>query len=393
MFVNTTKLTIPSKQGNRLVCQTSDLHLGRKISDFNKVNPQTGQYFQWDDQVDALRKTTELIIEKNPAIAIYPGDIFDRASNISEKLLAAFQESLLALIRNNIGVLIFTGNHDFPKSREYKALISRYDGIGEYLNVVTVYKAQYERINVNDEILIHCIPQCFSKEQFKDELAKVERDDNFPVNILTTHIGIQGAGIDEYEHAEAWLNKIELDLDFDYIALGDYHRPLKVSDKCAYAGVLCKGIFADRDTKHGIITFDGYTHELEFSEYEVRGMEQYNINCLDLSVSEIDEKLAEIGSTFDKDKYIKIELDNISKLKQRQLDFKYIHSIKKEAYYCKISYIYLKEVISKEEKVVKESTIKPVSEELKSQLSNIVKDDNEKQRLYDLYTKLIKKDV
>lgn len=392
MTILTTKLTIPSKVGNHRVCQTSDLHLGRKISDFNRVNPLTGQYCQWDDQVDALRKTTALILEKNPAIAIYPGDIFDRPSNISEKLLAAFQESLLSLIKNDIGVLIFTGNHDFPKSREYKALISRYDGIGEYLNVVSVYKAQYEKININDEILIHCIPQCFSKDQFKEELDKVERDPNFKVNILTTHIGVQGAGIAEYEHAEAWLNKLELELDFDYIALGDYHRPLKVSDKCAYAGVLCKGNFGDREAKHGIITFDGDTNEIEFSEYEVRGMEQYNIDCLNLDVNQIDDKLAEIGSSFDKEKYVKIELENISKLKQRQLDFKHIHTIKKEAYYCKISYVYLKEAISKEEKAVKDSTIKPIPEEFKSQLTNLLHNEEDEKRLFDVYTKLIKKD-
>lgn len=387
----TTKINIPSKKGNHIICQTSDLHLGRKISDFNRINPLTGQYCQWDDQVDALRKTTALIIEKNPAIAIYPGDIFDRPSNISEKLLAAFQESLLALIKNDIGVLMFTGNHDFPKSREYKALISRYDGIGEYLNVVSVYKAQYEKINVNDEILIHCIPQCFSKEQFKEELSKVERDTDFDVNVLTTHIGVQGAGISEYEHAEAWLNKLELELDFDYIALGDYHRPLKVSDKCAYAGVLCKGNFGDRDSKHGILTFNGDTNEIEFSEYDVRGMEQYNIDCANLEVHEIDAKLEEIGSSFDKEKYIKIELENISKLKQRQLDFKNIHLIKKNAYYCKISYVYLRESISKEEKAVKDSTIKPLNEEFKNQLSLTVNNKETEDRLFSVYNKLIKK--
>lgn len=392
MNVLTTKLDIPSKKGNLTVCQTSDLHLGRKISDFNRINPLTGQYCQWDDQVDALRKTTALIVEQNPAIAIYPGDIFDRPSNISEKLLAAFQESLLTLIKNDIGVLMFTGNHDFPKSREYKALISRYDGIGEYLNVVSVYKAQYEKININDEILIHCIPQCFSKEQFKEELAKVERDDNFKVNILTTHIGVQGAGIAEYEHAEAWLNKLELELDFDYIALGDYHRPLKVSDKCAYAGVLCKGNFGDRDSKHGILTYKGETNSLEFSEYEVRGMEQYNIDCSDLEVHEIDEKLEQIGNSFDKEKYIKIELQNISKLKQRQLDFKNIHLIKKNSYYCKISYVYLKEIVSKEEKAVKDSTIKPLNEEFKTQLALTVNNAETEERLYNVYAKLIKKD-
>lgn len=393
MTVQTTKLTIPSKVGNHIICQTSDLHLGRKISDFNKVNPQTGQYYQWDDQVDALRKTTALIIEKNPVLAIYPGDIFDRPSSISEKLLAAFQESLLELIKNNIGVLIFTGNHDFPKSREYKALISRYDGIGAYLNVVSVYKAQYERININDEVLIHCIPQCFSKDQFKSELAKVEKDPDFQVNILTTHIGVQGAGISEYEHAEAWLNKMELELDFDYIALGDYHRPLKVSDKCAYAGVLCKGNFTDRDAKHGILTFNGDTHEIEFSEYEVRGMEQYNIDCLNLEASEIDEKLAEIGASFDKEKYIKIELDNISKLKQRQLDFKHIHSIKKDSYYCKLSYVYLQDAISKEEKAVRESAIKSIPEEFKCQLSSMLHNEDDEKRLFDVYMKHIKNEA
>lgn len=116
MEITTTNLYIPSKKGNHKICQTSDLHLGRKISDFNRINPLTGQYCQWDDQVDALRKTTALILEKNPAVAIYPGDIFDRPSNISEKLLAAFQESLLALIKNDIGIVMFTGNHDFPSA-------------------------------------------------------------------------------------------------------------------------------------------------------------------------------------------------------------------------------------------------------------------------------------
>lgn len=392
-MIHTTKIEIPSKKGNHKVSQTSDLHLGRKISGFNKVNTLTGQYCQWDDQVDALRKTTNLIIEQNPAVVIFPGDIFDRPSNISEKLMAAFQESLLALIKNDIAVVIFPGNHDFPKSREYKPLIARYDGFSEYLNIVPIFKAQYEKVNINDEILIHCIPQCFSKEQFKEELSKVERDPHFKVNILTTHIGVQGAGIDEYEHNEAWLNKMELELDFDFIVLGDYHRPLKVSDKCAYAGVLCKGRFDDKDTKHGIITFDGDTQEAIFDEYEVRGMEQYDIDCLDLEVEDIDLRLAEIAELLDKEKYIKIELTNISKLKQRQLDFKNIHTIKKEAYFAKISYVYLREVVSEEEKAVRQSSIKPISEEFKCQLSNILKDKKKEDELFDIYTTYIKKRI
>lgn len=121
-------------------------------------------------------------------------------------------------------------------------------------------------------------------------------------------------------------------------------------------------------------------------------MEQYNIDCLNLDVNQIDDKLAEIGSSFDKEKYVKIELENISKLKQRQLDFKHIHTIKKEAYYCKISYVYLKEVISKEEKAVKDSTIKPIPEEFKSQLTNLLHNEEDEKRLFDVYTKLIKKD-
>lgn len=392
MIILRTNINIPSKRGNLKVAQFPDLHLGTKIADFNKVNPLTGTYFQWEDQIDALRKATNLVVESQPAVAIYPGDVYDRPSNISEKLIAALQESILTLIKNDIAVVIFTGNHDFPKSREYKALISRYDGIGEYLNIVPVYKAMYEQININDEILIHCIPQCFDKDGFKEELSKVERDSSFPVNVLTTHIGVQGAGITEYEHTEAWLNKIELELDFDYIALGDYHRPIKVSDKCAYAGVLSKGNFSDRESKHGILIYHGDTTEVEFKQYKVRGMEQYDIDCKSLDVSEIDAKLQEIQSQYNKNKYIKIELQNISKLKQRQLDFKHILAIKKEAYYCKISYVYEKEDVATQKTNTREkSIIKPIHEEFSDQLKTTVNDDKRQKRLFELYEKHIKK--
>lgn len=395
METNSTVISISSKVDNLKVGQFPDLHIGTKISDFNKINPLTGNYLQWDDQIDALNKATELMLEINPAVVIFPGDIYDRPSNIPEKLLAAFQECLLKLVKKDIAIVLFTGNHDFPKSREYKALISRYDGIGEYLNIVPVYKAQYEKININNQILIHCIPQCFNKEQFKDELASITRDDSFSINVLTTHIGIQGAGLSEYEHNEAWLNKLELDLDFDYIALGDYHRPIKVSEKCAYAGVLCKGNFADRDTKHGVLVFDGDTKEVLFSEYEVRGMEQYNIDCSELTSTDIDLKLEDIHTEFSRDKYIKIELNNISKLKQRQLDFKHIHSIKKEAFYCKISYVYLEEDKPLKETVQKSyshSALKPLHIEFKNQLSTIVDNEDKAQSLYTLYEKNIKKE-
>ena len=375
------------KKGNLRIGQFPDPHLGAKFKDFNKINPQTGNNYMWDEQIRVLNICTDMLIEQDIAVAILPGDIYDKKSGISDKLQAALRECILKFLDNDIAVVLITGNHDFPKSREYKALISCFDGYDRYMNVVPIWKAQYDSIAINDEILIHAIPQCFTEEQYREEVLKVKRNDSFKTNIFTTHTGVQGTTVEDFLLDTGWLNVSSIDsIDVDYIALGHYHKPYKVSPKAAYAGVMVKTTFSDKDSRHGVLVFDGETNEITFHSYETKGMEEYSINCLEKESSEINEELKTILENFNRDSYIKIIFDNIEKFKQKQIDYNTMHSIKKEAFYCKLEYNYSASEEESENGVeVESSVIKPLREEFQDKLKSLVANETDYERIQKLY--------
>lgn len=378
-----------NKKGNLKVGQFPDPHLGAKFKDFNKVNSLTGNNYMWEEQIQCLNKATDILIEQDVAVAILPGDIYDKKSGISDKLQAALRECILRFLDNDIAVVMITGNHDFPKSREYKALISAFDGYDKYMNVAPIWKAAYDTVSINDEILIHAIPQCFTEEQFKEELLKVKRDESYETNVLTIHTGVTGTTVEDFLLDTGWVNLSSIDkIDVDYIALGHYHKPYKVSDKAAYAGVLCKTNFSDKDSRHGVLVFDGETKKVDFYQYETRGMEEYKLKCLEKDIAEINEDLMNILNSLDKEQYIKIIFEDISRIKQKQLDYKTMNDIKKQAFYCKLDYIFVEEEDKDEDGNVissESSTIKPLKEEFKEKLKGLVTDEAEVERIYKLY--------
>lgn len=379
-----------NKKGNLKIGQLPDLHLGAKFKDFNKLNPQTGINYMWDEQIKDLSTCTDILIEEDVAVAIFPGDIYDKKSGISDKLQSALRENILRLLDADIAVVLITGNHDFPKTREYKALISCFDGYDKYMNVIPVWKAQYDTVAINDEILIHVIPQCFSETQYKEELLNVKRDTSYDVNVFTTHTGVTGTTVEDILLDTGWVNISNIDaLDVDYIALGHYHKPYKVSPKAAYAGVMSKCNFSDKDSKHGVLIFNGETKELSFRGYETRGMDEFVINCRDKDAPEINKDLEDILSSLNKEHYIKIVFNDISKMKQKQIDYNIMHTIKDEAFYCRQEYNFLKEEESDSDRVATADKIKPLEEQFQDNLKKIAKSEDDFKRIFTLYKKTI----
>lgn len=357
------------KKGNRKIAQLGDAHLSiTKFSDFNKVDYKTGYTYLQKDFLGALSEAVDVVIEEDVAVVIFPGDIYDHVANVPERVLDGFQNQLLKLVENGVAVVLICGNHDKPKSINYKALISRYCGIGKYLNVAAVYEDKYETININDEILIHALPYIHDKVVYRKQFDLIKPDDSFPVNVLTTHIAVKGAGIKAYEYAyegdsveakEAWIDKAEL-AGFDFIALGDYHDLYKVSDRAYYAGAVCRNSFGEKDCKHGVIVYDGNTDKFKILDYNTRNMFEYSFDCMEFTPDEVNTKLKEIHDNLDKEAYIKISFKNITKTFQSQLDSKNIANIKKKSYYCKTSY----DILNEETGEITESEIMSIKEEV-----------------------------
>ena len=241
----------------------SDLHLGKRISDFSMIA----------DQIDILNKIREIIEEEKPDAILMAGDIYDR-SVPSVEAMEVLEQFFCDLAEGGHQVFLISGNHDSAERLSFgSALIDR-SGI----HISPVYSGRAMQYVLEDEhgkVNIYLLPfvkpanvrhgLISSGAMTEEEAAGIDTYtkameaaissmnlDTSQRNVLVAHQFVTGAETCESEDINVGgLDNINADAfdAFDYVALGHLHGPQTLGRKgnIRYSGTPLKYSFSEVD--------------------------------------------------------------------------------------------------------------------------------------------------
>lgn len=229
----------------------SDLHLGKRVFDFNLL----------EDQEYILEEILKVIDSEEPDAVIIAGDIYDR-SVPSTEAVELLDEFLFQLSGRDLQVLLISGNHDSPERLAFASRLIAPTGI----HLSPVYSGVIEPIVLTDEFgpvnvyLLPFVKPAHVRRFFPGEKIESYNDalriavqalnvDRSKRNVLVTHQFITGAArSDSEEISVGGTDNIDASVfeGFDYVALGHIHAPQNIgSERIRYCGTPLKYSFSE----------------------------------------------------------------------------------------------------------------------------------------------------
>ena len=314
----------------------ADTHLG--YSAYRKTTDE-GINQREQDTYDAFRQIIDCAITKKPDLIVHSGDLFDSVRPTNRAITFALQQ-ILRLSKEHIPFVVIDGNHEHPKLRETGHIFSIFDHLE---HVYPIYDETYHTVSLNikkEKITVHTVPQCATKEQFEEQAKKIKLDSSADYNILMAHgciKGIQEFSMNEFN--ELFIPTTSLKANFDYIALGHYHKHTKVRDNAWYAGSPERFTFADAREEKGFIELTlGDQLKPRLVSLNIRPMIDVEpIDCSQLSLPELMKQLkTTIQGIEPNGKLIRIGLTNIASHLYRGIDFRTLKDLCEDCIYYEI---------------------------------------------------------
>lgn len=303
----------------------ADTHLG--FSDLSKVDPHTGVNRREQDFYDAWWRAIDAILTHRPDFVLHAGDLF-QSPRPNNRAIAIALAGLKQLNEANIPFVVVAGNHSTPRIR---ATGNIFEALSVLPNVHAAYKGVYEKIiipaaNGEDYCAVHCIPHCSLSEELEKAYASVQWDESARWNLLLTHGSWRAAGkLDTRmgEFNEQFLEDPEarLNLTFDYIALGHYHRFIAINDHTFYSGSTERTSFNEAGYSSGYILGDLPARQWAYHQISARPMLRLApIDCKNKTLDEIMPEIAARGSDELAGAMVTLELQHLSRDLYLQLD-------------------------------------------------------------------------
>ena len=332
----------------------ADTHLGysayRKATEDGINQREIDAYKVFENFVDYAIKT-------KPDLIIHAGDLFDSVRPNNRAITCAVKQ-INKLSKNNIPLVVIAGNHEHPKLKETGHIFSIFDHME---HVYPIYKAKYEKIPFRiekEEFVIHCIPQCELKKDFNEELKKLKPDKNADCNIFVSHGSVTGVkDFTMNEFNELIIPAKVLSRNFDYIALGHFHRYTKLADNAFYVGSTERFTFTDAPDAKGFLELEFTNKKLKHRFIPLKNRPMIDpkpIKCTNLKLEEIMKKIKQtVKEIKPKEKTIRITLDDIPSHVYRGIDLAEIRKQCSEAVHFE-----LKANVKKDEKTKTNSSSK-----------------------------------
>ncbi len=302
----------------------SDTHLG--FSEYTKIDPASGLNQREKDFYDAWDQVVESILQTRPDIVVHAGDLF-HTPRPSNRAIRVALESIQKISDAAIPFVIISGNHETPRIR---ATGSIFESIALFENVYAAYSSRYERFHVKG-IDFHCIPHCSLTEELEEAFHSLELDPAAEKNVLITHGAWSGKtfyGMGEFN--EQRLPDIEgmLGVDFDYIALGHYHRRVDIKDHVCYSGSTERTSLNEHNSRCGFLTVNMENIQKDFHEINTRAMLKLpELDCKDLTAVQIYDKLNELAGVGTENAIVQLTLKGIDDHTFIKLDMRAIDDI------------------------------------------------------------------
>jgi len=369
------------------IIHVADTHLG--YSAYRKVT-QDGINQREYDNYQTFKQFIDYTIQTKPDLILHSGDLYDSVRPTNRAITYSIDQ-IMRLSKNKIPIIIIAGNHEQPKLKETGHIFSIFDHI-EYVH--PIYKTEYETHSFTikkEKITIHAIPQTNTKKDFENNLKKLKKDKTAKYNILVAHGAV--TGIKEFkmnEFNELIIPTKTLSKDFDYIALGHYHKYTQLQKNAFYAGSTERYTFTDAKDKKGFIELELNKTNLKtkFIELKTRPMiDTKPIDCTNLPLEKVMTKIKTTIQTIQpKEKTFRIKLKNIPSHTYRGLDFTTIRKLGGEATHYELKADIIKEG---ETKTKQTSTIDPLENEFQTYIKK--QEIKEKTTMLELGLNYIKK--
>jgi exonuclease SbcD len=325
----------------------SDSHLG--ASGFSRKLSPSGYNQREEDICNSFQSAVDQIISLKPDFVLHTGDLFHSVRPTNRIINFAIRQ-ILRIVNLRIPMVIISGNHDTPKQRAVGSVFSFFEVLSPYLHLV--YRNQYEAIKL-EQATIHAIPHCLNQEDFANEVARIDivsgQNPNF--NILMLH-GVV-AGIPEFsmgELAEQEIPSSYLEMPFDYVALGHYHRFCQVSPKVYYAGSTERLSMSELRQEKGFVEVEldtstvhspqstapnSTTLNTKFHRIPTREMiELPFVDAWNLDQEQVTQEIEKrIGTDEIGEKIVRLRVRNIPEHIYNSLDFRKIAELKSKAFH------------------------------------------------------------
>lgn len=217
---------------------TGDLHIGKVVNDFSMIQ----------DQRYILQQITDIAKREKAEALIIAGDIYDRAIPPAEAVLL-FNDFLTDLVREQIPVLMVSGNHDSPERVGFAGEILK----GQGIYIAGMYEQELMKVTLDDKhgkvtfVLMPFVkPAAVGARSSSEAVEKMLKDveKSAERNVLVTHYFVTDNGREpELSDGETTINvggldNVEASLfdRFNYTALGHIHKPQKVGKGEVYYG-------------------------------------------------------------------------------------------------------------------------------------------------------------
>jgi len=315
----------------------SDTHLG--YSAYRKAT-EDGINQREMDAYSAFEQFVDYAIKNKPDLIVHAGDLFDSVRPNNRAITFAVKQ-INRLSKKGIPLVVIAGNHEHPKLKETGHIFSIFDHME---NVFPVYNAKYEKLSfkIDDEdVMVHCIPQCELKKQFNEELKKLKPEKKANCNIFVSHGSVTGVkDFTMNEFNELIIPARVLSRDFDYIALGHFHRFSKLANNAFYSGSTERFTFTDAPDAKGFLELEFNNGKLKHNFVELTNRPMIDpkpIKCSNLKLDEVMKKIKEtVKEIQPKEKTIRITLDDIPSHIYRGIDLGEIRKQCSEAVHFEI---------------------------------------------------------
>jgi DNA repair protein SbcD/Mre11 len=289
----------------------SDSHLG--FAESSKIDLSTGINSREQDVYSAFNSVISQTIKLKPDFVIHAGDLFHSPRPSNRAIVTGFL-GIQKLSQAGIPTILVAGNHSVPR-------VAATGSIFQLLQAISHVKVACDsRCEVFDlgEVAVHCIPHIPSEEALRDAMDKVEPISGKRFNVLVMHGAIRDTGEDYSlgEFNEVGVSKVALSqfANFDYVALGHYHKHLRVDANAWYSGSTERFHLKEANYKKGFVEFNLESRHVTFHPISTREILALPaIPCKGKSSAEILRRIerAFADSSTPSDKIVVIRLEQI----------------------------------------------------------------------------------
>lgn len=309
----------------------SDTHVG--YSAYNRLD-ESGYNQRESDFYNAFKQVIDFVIAKKPDLVIHSGDVFDSVRP-TNRAISFVLEQIVRVSKAGIPIVLIAGNHETPRLRETGSVFRVFEHLD---GVFPVFKGRLETFKFG-ELMVHALPHCVDKEVFNSELAKMRPDSKFRYNVAMLHAGVVGLSVFKMgEFNEQLAQTGNLHKDFDYVALGHYHKHCEIADNAVYAGSTERAGFGEIGESKGFVVVDLAEGTREFKELDIR--EMLDIGPIDCSRKAFDEIDAAIRKRVEMQnvsgKVVRITLKNIRPKDHQNLDMASLKKLLRTALHFQI---------------------------------------------------------